>query len=441
MREAKFDRGQAGVGETVFALATAPGRAAVAVIRISGPATDEALQAISGALPPPRQLMLRAIRAANGMLIDRGMVVRFPEGASYTGEAMAELHLHGGRATVARALAELEATPGLRQAEPGEFTRRAMRNGRIDLARAEGLAELIDAETEMQRRQALAALDGGLAGQARLWREGVIDALGWIEATLDFSDEADSPDALPEDLGHELRRLASEIAEAAALAPGRERVREGFRVALVGPPNAGKSTLINAIAGEDVAISSATPGTTRDVIRVSCDLDGLPVVFLDMAGLRATADEVEALGVERGRRAAASADLRLFLAAPDAPDLAEEGLERPGDIRVWTKADLGAGPGWREISVIRGHGVKALLADIRTELAARAPASAVSANRRQSACLRDAAAALMDAASPAPAEIRAEWLRRAALSLELMIGSVAPDDVLDGVFRRFCIGK
>lgn len=441
MREAKVDPGQYGTDGTVFALATAPGRAAIAVVRVSGPAADSALVRLAGAPPPPRMMALRLLRAGDGTPIDRALVVRFPQGASYTGEAMVELHVHGGLATVARVMAELAASPELRPAAPGEFTRRALHAGRMDLTEVEGLADLIDAETEMQRRHAIAALEGGLSARARRWRAAILEALADLEATLDFSDEADAPDETPAGLGVALERIAADMVAAAEGAQVRERVRDGFRVALVGPPNSGKSTLINAIAGAEVAIAAASPGTTRDVIRVACDLQGLPVHFLDMAGIRETDDDVEALGISRARREADAADLRLLLTAPDAADFDHRGFERPGDIRVWAKADLGPGPGVREVSARTGDGLRELLDAVRAALLSRAPASVAAANRRQASCLSAAARSVRAAAAGGPAEIRAEELRRAADALRLLVGAIAPDDVLDGVFRRFCIGK
>lgn len=439
-----MDQGQAASvreRETIFALATAPGRAALAVVRISGPKADDALRSLAGDLPRARYMTLQTLRAVDGEPIDQALVVRFLEEASFTGERVAELHLHGGRATVSRVLRELAALPGLRMAEPGEFTRRALQAGRLDLAQAESLADLIDAETEMQRAQALALLNGELSRKVALWRERLIEALATIEASIDFSDEADVPETIGSSLDRAFLALANELAELSATRSFGRSLREGFTVAIVGPPNAGKSTLLNRMAGEDVAIESPVPGTTRDLIRVRVDMLGLPVWLVDTAGLRDTDDEIESIGVARARSAAAAADLRLLVEAADARWIGETEPERAGDIKVWLKADMGPGRGDISVSVRFDTGVEELRQAIFDRLTIRAPASSVVATERQAAHFESAAAMLRAGVSEERLEIVAEHVRRAARELELVVGAVDVEQVLDDVFSRFCIGK
>lgn len=427
--------------ETIFALATAPGRAALAVVRISGPKADEALRLLAGDPPRARFMALRTLRAHDGEPLDQALVVRFREGASFTGESLVELHLHGGRASVSRMLRELAEIPGLRMAEPGEFTRRALRAGRLDLAQAESLADLIDAETEMQRAQALALLNGELSRKVALWRGRLIEALAVIEAAIDFSDEADVPETIGSGLDSSLVALADELAELSATRSFGRSLRDGFTVAIIGPPNAGKSTLLNRMAGEDMAIASPVPGTTRDLIRVRVDVLGLPVWLVDTAGLRDTGDEIESIGVARARSAAAAADLRLLVESADAPWTEETEPARVGDISVWLKADIGAGRGEISVSVRDDTGIDELRQAIFERLTMRAPASSLIATERQAAHLASSAAFLRAAGSEDRLEIAAEHVRRAALELELVVGAVDVEQVLDDVFSRFCIGK
>ena len=427
--------------ETIFALATAPGRAALAVIRISGPKADEALRLLTGDLPQARFMALRTLRAQDGEPLDQALVVRFRAGASFTGDPLAELHLHGGRATVSRILRELAHLSGLRMAEPGEFTRRALRAGRLDLAQAESLADLIDAETEMQRTQALALLNGELSRKVAHWRSRLIEALAVIEAAIDFSDEADVPETIGSGLDNALNALAGELAELSATRSFGQSLRDGFTVAIVGPPNAGKSTLLNRMAGDEVAIASPVPGTTRDLIRVQVDMLGLPVWLVDTAGLRDTDDEIESIGVARARSAATSADLRLLVESADARWTGEAEPARVGDIRVWLKADIGPGRGEISVSVRNDTGIDELREAIFERLTMRAPASSVMATERQAAHLANAAAFLRAGGSEDRLEIAAECVRRAALELDLVVGAVDVEQVLDDVFSRFCIGK
>jgi tRNA modification GTPase len=293
--------------DTIFAEATAPGRAGIAVIR-SGPGAF-----VAGRVLGARRAVLRRLRdPGSGDLIDEAVLLAFPGPGSFTGEDVLEIQCHGSRAVVRTVLDRLGAVPGLRLAEPGEFTRRALENGRLDLAQVEGLADLVAAETEAQRRQAVAVMGGALSRLAEGWREGIVEALARVEAAIDFADE-DIPETVYAEADARLAPVARELAEQVRGAPAAERLREGFEVALVGAPNAGKSTLLNAIAGRSVAITSEHPGTTRDVIELRVDLRGLPVTFLDLAGIRETAHPVEAEGVARARARAAGADLRLVL--------------------------------------------------------------------------------------------------------------------------------
>ena len=431
--------------DTIFAPASGAGIAAVAVIRLSGPATDAVLSRLTGSpLPPLRRAVLRDIREASGGLIDQALVLRFAAGASYTGEAAAELHCHGGRAVVAAVLEALNRQPGCRLAEPGEFTRRAFEAGRFDLAEVEALGDLLAAETEMQRSQAVRGLGGALHRQAEAWREELIRAAALIEVTIDWADEE-----VPEDVGPEVAGLLAGvragISRELALSEGAERLRVGFEVAILGAPNAGKSSVYNALAGREAAITSALPGTTRDVLELRYDLAGLPVVFLDTAGLRETTDEIEAVGVARAAERARGAAMRLFLHSQDAPPpAAEEALWRPGDLRIRTKADLYPGTGDLAISALRGDGLEEMLKQIATNLSAQASGDGLVGHLRQRLALEEAAKCLAraeNALKGAGAEMVAEDLRAAFRALERLVGRVGAEDVLGAVFGSFCLGK
>ncbi len=431
---------------TLFAPATGFGRAAVSVIRLSGPEAGPVLAALSGPLPPSRRLSLRTLRdPADGTLLDRALVAFFPGPATYSGEDMAELHLHGGAAVRAGVLATLARQPGCRAAGPGEFTRRAVLNGRMDLAEAEGVADLIDAETEGQRRQALRQLEGVLSRQVAAWREEAIACLAGAEAALDFSDEGDVDD---EGLDAALlgRAMALRDAVAAALADGRrgERLRDGFWVVLAGEPNAGKSTLLNALARREAAIVSDVPGTTRDAIEVRLDLDGLPVVLVDTAGLRETEEAVEAEGIRRSRARIAQADLVLALVPPGgiAPDLAGAPA-----LMVRTKADLSGGDGeGLAVSARTGAGLPALLSALQAQAEAglgQGDALITRARHREALerCLGHLDRLCAGAGRGLPPELAAEDLRLAVRALGEVGGHVGVEDVLDRLFAGFCIGK
>lgn len=434
-----------GADDTIFAPASGAGRAAITVLRLSGPGTAGVLRALAGAVPQPRVASLRRLRAADGAVLDRALVLWFPGPASYTGEDAAELHLHGGRA-VLRAVAAALAALGCRPAEPGEFTRRALLNGRLDLTEAEGIADLIAAETEAQRIQALRQAEGGLSRRLAGWSERIAALLAWQEAAIEFAE-----DGVPTDLDERVRAGAAALrAEmAAGLAEGERagRLREGVAVAILGAPNAGKSSLLNALAGREAAIVSARAGTTRDVVEVSLDLGGVPVLLADTAGLRETADEIEAEGVRRALERAEAADLRLAVFAADAPpDAATLALVgKPGTVVVVNKVDVAPPllPDAVAVSARTGDGLEALRARLAEEVAARAgltEAAALSRPRHRAA-LADAIAALAEAeAAPLP-EIAAEGLRAAVSAIGRITGRVGVEEILDRVFSEFCIGK
>lgn len=386
----------------------------------------------------PRVARVRRL-VHDGGLLDEAVVIVFPSGQSFTGEELSELHLHGGAATVAAVLAALSTFPGLRMAEPGEFTRRAFENGRLDLAQVEGLADLVDAETEVQRRQALRVASGAVGKRMEAWRALLIRASALIEASIDFVDEDVPVDVVPEVLavtGALLEELRAEVSAGRAA----ERVREGFEVAIVGVPNAGKSTLLNAMARREVAITSARAGTTRDVIEVRMDLDGLPVTVLDTAGLRASEDEIERIGIDRTRDRARDADLRVFLL--DDSELPEGVAVQPGDILIRGKSDLG-GEG---VSGKTGAGLDLLLSQIASTLSSRVVPSGVISHARHRQTLERAIASLesvRDAleADNRPLEMVAEDFRRAGHVLEGLLGRVDVESLLGEIFSRFCIGK
>lgn len=439
------DCGAAGhVRDTIFAPATGTGRAAVAIIRISGPEAHEVVRAVTGdRLPPWRQLATRQVRCAGGEVIDRAMVVAFQDGASYTGEAMAEIHCHGSRAVVTDVLALLTALPRCRLAEPGEFTHRAFLSGRMDLSEVEGLSDLISAETSAQRRQALRIHSGAVSRQTETWRATLLRARALIEVTIDWADEDVPEDVLPE-VRALLEKLEASMTSELARAGPAERMRSGFEVAIVGPPNVGKSSLLNAISGRDAAIVSESPGTTRDILEVRLDLDGLPVVFLDMAGLRLTDDRLEKIGVDRARKRAAAADLRLIMASSDTTPEEDAVLWRPGDIRVWSKCDLSAGAGDIAISAATDRGVAALLNLVRKRLSDRVASVGVLGHVRQTAAVEEALAHLQRCRRTLTGtgiENVAEELRLASQALDRLIGRIGVEAVLDEVFGAFCLGK
>lgn len=427
------------MSDTIVALATARGRAGVAVIRLSGPVAWDACVRLAGDVPPERRASLRRLRDRSGELIDDALVLVFEAGHSFTGERVVEFQIHGSDAVVAALLRELAAIPGIRMAEAGEFTRRAFENGRLDLTQVEALADLLQAETEAQRRQAQRILDGTVARQIEAWRQGLLEALSLLEASLDFADE-DLPADLLDLALSPVRKVREGLRNELAGSAASERIRDGFEVAIVGATNVGKSTLLNYLAGRDVAITSERAGTTRDVIEVRLDLNGLPVTLIDTAGLRETEDEIERMGMERGRERAAAADLRVYLRESGEKPLAP--LDRQ-DIIVQAKADLGDGSG---VSGKTGAGVEALIADISQRLVSRTHGSSIFSRQRHFASLRAAEQHLCRAEELIVErheswEFVAEELRAAGRRLDGIIGRIDVEDVLGQIFSAFCIGK
>jgi len=440
---------------TIYAPATAPGRAALAVVRVSGPSAAAALRALTGrAPPPPRHASLRRLADAGGTVLDEALVLWFPGPASATGEDVAELHLHGGRAVLAGVLDALAAVADLRPAEPGEFTRRAFETGRLDLTEAEAVADLVDAETRAQRAQALRQLDGALGRLYDGWRARLTRALAHLEADLDFPDE-DLPAGVAARVMPDLAAVAAEMRDHLADSGRGERLRDGLEIAILGPPNVGKSSLINAIARRDVAIVAETAGTTRDVLEVQLDLGGYPVVLADTAGLReAAADPVETEGIRRARSRAERADLRLLVfdaAAWPSPDPALRALATDGALWVANKIDrrpLPAGAGIdgapvHGVSARTGDGISALLDAVGAAVAERlAPGALPSLTRvRHRQALETAAVALDRAGGASAPELATEDVRQAVRALGRITGRVDVEDLLDVIFRDFCIGK
>jgi len=443
--------------DTIYAPATAAGRSAVAVVRLSGPKTKAAVRALTGGVPRARRAALRTLRGGDGHDIDQALVLVFDGPASYTGEDAAEFHVHGGTAVVSALIETLHAM-GLRLAEPGEFTRRAFENGKLDLAQAEGVADLIEAETEAQRRQALEQLGGRLSDVQARWSEALVEALAMLEAAVDFPDEE-----VPQDVAARarpvLQHLVAELEIAAADAERGERIREGFRIALIGAPNAGKSTLLNALAGRDAAIVTATPGTTRDIIEVPMVLAGYKALMADTAGLRETGDEIEAEGVRRARAWAAAADLRLWLVDGSGEEGSGVPMElRPGDVCLITKRDKPVGPAgaWAagqakrlglSTAEITAKGpsdlawIRSVLEERIVEALEGAEPPAATRLRHQE-LLSEAADRLRHALSQDEhLELAAEDVRLAGRALDRITGRIDPEQVLGRIFSTFCIGK
>lgn len=430
------------MNDTIYALSSGRLPAAIAVIRISGPKANEGLIALTGKVPEPRKAAYAVFKNPDSReTLDDGLAVWVPGPKSETGEDMAELHIHGGRAIVSSIFSVFSKLKGFRPAGPGEFTRRALLNGKIDVARVEGLGDLIAAETEAQRRQAVLQFRGGLSKKVEAWREKLLAVQAEVTAAIDFSDEGD----VPKDLLHSARNAAASLVAEIRMAlrdAGRgERLREGFTVAIAGAPNVGKSTLLNRLAEREVAIVSDIPGTTRDVIEVALDLDGVPVVLVDTAGIRETSDPVEAEGVKRARARAEAADLVLWLADDDRQ------IQVKDPVREWvirTKSDLGAASKELAISAKTGEGMDGLIARLAEVAGKLAGEPALVTHARQRQALEVAVTHLVALSSPEISdreELFAEELRLAADALGRITGKIGIEDVLGEIFKNFCIGK
>ena len=423
--------------DTIFALSSGRPPAAISVIRISGARAHDAGRSIAGSVPEARTAALRELRdPRTGELLDEALVLRFDSPASSTGEDIVEFQCHGGRAVVDAVLAALTAAEGLRLAAPGEFTRRAFDNGRIDLTEAEGLADLIEAETDSQRKAALMLAEGGLRKQVDLWLERLLGLSAEAERAIDYDEDDDEIDSA---LQRECHGLEQELRSWLGR-PRTERLKDGVRVVVAGPPNAGKSSLLNAIAGEERAIVTAAPGTTRDHIEVPLSLGGVPVLLTDTAGLRESGDEVEAIGVERAGRLIEAADVLVWLGVP------EKTPDHPRAIKLHSRADLpdrrAAPEGSLAVSSVSGEGVADLLRRIEAEARAVLPAGdAIALNRRQAQHIGEAADALARAASASEIVLVAENLRLARAAFDRLTGRAGVEDVLDALFSRFCLGK
>ncbi|MEA2962330.1 MAG: tRNA modification GTPase [Alphaproteobacteria bacterium] len=441
--------------QTIFALSSGRPPNAISVVRVSGPQSGAILTSLAGRIPPPRVAARVLLRDVNQGPIDDALVLWFPGPASATGEDVAEFHVHGGRAVLSALFAALSSFENVRAAEAGEFTRRAFENGKIDLTEAEGLDDLVHADTDRQRRQALRQLKGLLGARARSWRAQIIEASALIEAGIDFSDEGDVPAELIAPALAKVGALYNEIAEVLAAQGRSERLRDGLVIAIAGPPNVGKSTLMNQLARREVAIVSPHAGTTRDVIEVQLDLDGFPVTLIDTAGIRETDDAVEQEGVRRAQARAAEADLVLWLIEDDSFEPAVDGAAPVWMVR--NKIDLnavsghvagmGRSCGSRKfaISAVRGDGLPNLIAAI-VDFAQSyfgAGEGGLISRERQRALLRETAASLRRSidAGGVGEELVAEELRAAAHSLGRLLGRVDVNDILDAIFRDFCIGK
>ncbi|WP_240654680.1 tRNA uridine-5-carboxymethylaminomethyl(34) synthesis GTPase MnmE [Croceicoccus ponticola] len=412
--------------------------AAIAVIRVSGPDAGLALTRLGGSVPPARTAKVRTLRDPDsGDVLDRALVLFLPGPDNATGEDCAELHLHGGRAVIAAVEQALAAIAGLRRAEPGEFTRRAFSNGRLDLAEAEGLADLLSAETELQRRNAQALASGALSGQVEAWRIELLSLAAMVEADLDFSDEDDVADLPPAFMARCLA-LANEIGQWLQ-APRAEVLKEGYRVTIAGPPNAGKSSLFNAIIGEDAAIATPIAGTTRDILLRSVSISGVPFLFSDTAGIRDdTSDQIERIGIERARRELAQADLVLWLGPDDDAPASAWNLETMVDLPLHRSK---LNPRHR-VSAVTGEGLLELRHDLVSHaLQAMPQPGQVAVSRHQGELLGEAETAIAEAAMASDSLIVAEQLRVARVTFDRLTGRAATEDMLDALFGKFCIGK
>ena len=425
--------------DTIFSLSTAYGKAGISVIRVSGKAAADSCKKIAGFKPCIGQPALRRLKDQNGELIDRALILFFEAGASFTGETVVEYHLHGSIAVISKLLGELNLQTNHREAMPGEFTRRALENNRLDITQIEGLADLINSETEAQRKQAVRVFDGSIGRKVKEWRASLIEAGSLIEVTIDFSEE-DIPLGLLKRVSELVTKIIMELEKEIESTKLSERVRSGFEVAIIGAPNVGKSTLINALAGREAAITSKIAGTTRDVIEVRMDLNGLPVTFLDTAGLRETKNEVEILGIKRARDRAETADLRIFLT--EEKPLKEFIVKQELDIEIASKGDL-SGVG---VSGLTGYGIPELIDLVSEKLTKMALGAGIATNERHRRAMIISVGTLKNCKKELQrdvvrSEIAAEELRSSVMALESMVGSVGVEDLLDEIFSNFCLGK
>ncbi len=432
------------MGDTIYATATVKGRSGIAVVRLSGPSAFRIGGEISGGPLGIRRPSLRELTSRDKTIIDEAVVLGFAAGASFTGEDVVELQCHGSPAVIDALLFELASHADARLAEPGEFTRRALENGCLDLSQVEGLADLLEAETEAQRKQAFQIMQGGLSDKVEGWRQDLIRAAALVEATIDFADEDVPVDVSPEVLSL-VSSISSDLDQEIKGSFVAERIRDGFEVAIIGPPNAGKSTLLNTLAGREAAITSEIAGTTRDVIEVRMDLDGLAVTLLDTAGLRDSDDQIEGLGIDLARRRAKTADIRVFLT--DGNRLSGLGLEpEADDIVVLGKSDLREAAGEEDISGKSGFGVDRLVDRISQVLSQRSALAQSAIRQRHRLAMERAvqslaaAKLLLDSTSTKP-EFLAMELNSATTDLSSLIGKVDVEDLLDEIFASFCLGK
>jgi tRNA modification GTPase len=432
---------------TIFALSSGVGRAGVAVIRVSGPLSSEAVRLFCRRELKPRTAHISDIYDyGSELVIDRGLVLWFPGPNSFTGEDIVEFQVHGGRAVVSALLHALSQIPGLRAANPGEFTRRAFDNGKLDLTSAEGLADLISADTELQRRQAMGQFSGRLSEAARFWRRSLVETRALIEAYLDFPDEGEIPMDISDELGRVLAEVELSLSNALNGYSEAEIIRDGAVVLIAGPPNSGKSSLLNRLASREVAIISEIPGTTRDLIELTLDIRGLPFTFIDSAGIRETTDPIEAQGIERTRRRASDAHVVLWLSPVDEP-MSEPQIKHENLWVLNTKADLRPDLAIEDsISTATGAGVRNLLQKLSEHFNPRLDRleSNLLANRRQFEAITAGRSAIRSAMTQLDCrrlEFVAEDLRRGTLALDELVGDIPNDGILSEVFSRFCLGK
>lgn len=424
--------------DTIFALASARGVSGVAVIRVSGTHAQDICTRLCGDLPSSRGL--RKLKDGDGELLDEALVLVFSGTSSFTGEPVVELHTHGSPAVISSVLNALSTFANARQAEPGEFTKRALENGKLNLAEVEGLADLIDAETEAQRKQAIRVFDGELGEKANAWRKKLVRASALIEATIDFADEEVPVDVYPE-VGELLKTVFDDLKAEEEGVPFAERLRDGFEVAIVGKPNVGKSTLLNRLAGREAAITSNIAGTTRDVIEVKMDIAGIPVTLIDTAGVRQSVDQIEKLGIELAKKRANEADVRVFLLENN--ELPEIGVQED-DLIFSAKADVNSGSG-PALSGKTGQGIDNLINKLDEILSQRVARVGVAMRERHRAAIVRAMGHLEEVenliSNAAEADIVAAELRLAVRAVDSIVGRVDVEDLLDEIFASFCIGK